>query len=377
MKALAIVALTPRGAKLGECIAAALGQGEVLHVAGETRLKLTELFQAGRPLVCIMALGIVVRVLGPVAGDKATDPPVVVVDEAGKFAISVLGGHQGGANELAREVAAALGGMAVITTASDTLGLPAVDLIGKSLEWKIDPQSKVTEVAAAVVRGERIAVFQDHGRRDWWQEFGEWPATFERAGERGVITPRVSARFQSAHLQDEVTVDGSAHFQDEAASDISALGGLSPPARLVITDRIFPYDNVPTILYRPPTLVAGIGCRRGTPFEAIELLFTEVCTNHGYSPLSLAQVATVTLKADEPGLIEFARRHAVSLRCFTPEQLVAVPDIPNPSETVRSKIGIPGVAEPAALLAARTSTLLVPKQKSDQVTIALARIEEP
>ena len=118
MNELAIVAMTPNGLELGQRIAQAVGHGEVLPAEGEVRSKLTEVFLAGRPLVCIMALGIVVRTLGPLAKNKVTDPPVVVVDEAGQFAISVLGGHVGGANELTKKVAKAINAVPVITTAS-------------------------------------------------------------------------------------------------------------------------------------------------------------------------------------------------------------------------------------------------------------------
>src|SRR4051794_27356553 len=104
-----IVALTPPGESRGRRLAAALGRGGVRLAEGHTREILTEAFTAGRPLICIMALGIVVRILGPLTRDKRAEPAVVVVDEAGRFAVSVLGGHGGGANRLAHEVAAALG----------------------------------------------------------------------------------------------------------------------------------------------------------------------------------------------------------------------------------------------------------------------------
>src|SRR5947209_7912008 len=160
------VCLTSAGAAMAERLARALG-GEVVLVgqgAGET---LKELFQDSRPLVCIMALGIVVRILGPLARDKKTEPPVVVIDEAGKFAISVLGGHEGGANALARQVAEVLGAVPVITTASDALGLPPLDLIGREWGWRIEGSEHLTKVTAAVVRGEPIGIYQDAGRSDW------------------------------------------------------------------------------------------------------------------------------------------------------------------------------------------------------------------
>jgi cobalamin biosynthesis protein CbiG len=333
----AIVALTPGGAELGRRLALALGQGEVVLARGAMRQTLVDLFRAGRPLVCIMALGVVVRTLGPLTRDKTAEPAVVVVDEAGRFAVSVLGGHAAGANALAARVAGALGGTAVITTASEALGLPAVDLIGRRQSWKIEPDALLTDVAAAVVRGEAVAVYQDAGRRLWWQDFGAWPPTF--------------------HHVDACPGDGWA-------------------AALVISDRRLAASAVPTVTYRPPTLVLGVGCRRGVSREEIEEVFAEVCTAEGLALLSLRAVATVSLKADEPGLVEFAARNGVPLHVFAVQELAAVTPLPTPSETVRAKIGIAGVAEPAALLAAGADKLLVTKRRGRRVTMALARKDD-
>jgi cobalt-precorrin 5A hydrolase len=334
----AIVALTPHGLELGQRLVQALGQGEVVSAQANARAILQELFDAGRPLICVMALGIVVRILGPIAQNKATDPPVVVIDEAGQFAISVLGGHEGGANALAKQVAKALGAVPVITTASDALGLPPVDLIGRDWGWKIERRENLKRVAAAAVRGEIIGLYQDIGRRDWWQPFGAWPANFQRV------------KFWPVQ---------------------GYWAGL-----LVITDLEMPgFDLYPTVVYRPPTLVLGVGCRRGVPCAEIDDMFRALCKQQGFAPLSLGLVATASLKADEPGLQEFAAAHGVPLRAFSLEELGAVPDLPTPSETVRRKIGVPGVAEPAAILAASDGRLVVPKQRSNRVTMALARRE--
>jgi cobalamin biosynthesis protein CbiG len=294
-----------------------------------------ELFRARRPLVCIMALGIVVRLVGPLAEDKECDPPVVVVDEAGRFAISVLGGHSRGANDLANQVATALHATAVITTASEALGLPAIDLIGRDWGWKIENREHLTSVAAAVVRGEPIAVYQEAGSRDWWQTFGAWPQNFQ-------------------------TVKGWPQGSWAGA--------------LVISDTtVARADICPTVIYRPPTLVLGVGCRRGVPAAEIEALFQHVCQTNGFSPLSLRMVATASLKANEPGLIEFANNYGVPLRHFSLEELADVSDLPTPSEIVRAKIGISGVAEPAAMLGAGTRSLAMPKYRGERITMALAR----
>jgi cobalt-precorrin 5A hydrolase len=333
-----IVALTPGGLALGNKLARALGRGEVVSAAGAARQTLQEQFKTGRPLVCVMALGIVVRMLGPLARHKGTDPPVVVVDEAGHFAISVLGGHVAGANALAQEVAQALGAVPVITTASDALGLPAVDLIGREWGWRLEGREHLTRVAAALVRGEPVGVYQNAGRQDWWRALGDLPATFRR------IETWPPAGQWAALL---------------AISD----------QRLAVVGR------VPVVIYRPPTLVLGVGCRRGVPGEEIEALFEQVCARYDLAPLSLGLVATASLKAGEPGLQVFAACHEVPLLSYDTEALARAGPLPNPSERVRAKIGIAGVAEPAAMLAAGTSRLVVPKVRGPRVTMALARRE--
>ncbi|MBY0525496.1 MAG: cobalamin biosynthesis protein [Gemmataceae bacterium] len=336
MPELAIVALTPCGQELGARIVQALGRGDVIVPRGELRKALTDLFGTGRPLVCIMALGIVVRILGPVARAKQVDPPVVVVDEAGRFAISVLGGHVGGANALAEQVANALGAVPVITTASDALGLPSLDLIGKPWNWKIEASEALTRVSAALVRGEPIGVYQDAGRRDWSDK---WPASFQPI---------------------------------ESWPNEGPWAGM-----LVISDRQLPIAAIPpAVVYRPPTLVLGVGCRRGVPGSNIDAMFEAVCRAQGVSPLSLGVVATATIKADEPGLIEFAVRRGVPLRSFSLEELGSVPDLPTPSTKVKEKLGIWGVAEPAALLASGSSRLLMGKERRERITMALARRED-
>jgi cobalt-precorrin 5A hydrolase len=336
---LAIVALTPRGQDLGRRLVEALGHGEVLLARPPLAPQLGELFEAGRPLVCVMALGIVVRTLGPLARDKHAEPPVVVVDEAGRFAISVLGGHAAGANALAQQVAQALGASPVITTASDALGLPTVDLLGRDWGWKLERSENLTKVAAAVVRGETVGVYQDAGRRDWHTAFGGWPEHFQRV--------------KSWPVQ-------------------GYWAGL-----LVISDRWLPaLDLYPTLVYRPPTLVLGVGCRRSVPCEEIEALFAYLCRTRGLAASSLGLVATASLKADEPGLVEFAARHGVPLRSFSLEELGGVRDLPTPSQAVRDKIGVFGVAEPAAMLAAGTNSLVMPKYRAKRVTMALARRDD-
>jgi cobalt-precorrin 5A hydrolase len=291
-------------------------------------------------IVAVMALGIVVRLFGPLAIDKRRDPAIVAVDDAGRFSIAVLGGHEGGANRLAEEVALILGTRAVVTTASDASGLPPVDLIGSDRGWIIERAENLTRVAAAVVRRQRVAVWQDAGSPDWWRRFGDWPDHFTRVDSLEVVR------------------------------------ALDPSALLFISDRAVPegLSADRTLIYRPPTLVAGVGCKRGTPRSTIDAWVETIFDRYGLSTHSLAALATVILKVDEPGLIEFARSRGVPLVAFPAEQLADHPGIETPSEQVRSRIGLVAVAEPAALRASGASRLLVSKQKGPGVTLALARI---
>jgi cobalt-precorrin 5A hydrolase len=315
------------------------GEPGVFGWRGPLRKVFPTIWNEHSAIVAVMALGIVVRLAGPLASDKRRDPAVVAVDDAGRFAISVLGGHGSGANELAGFVAQVLEAQPIITTASEVRRLPAVDRIGRDLGWTIERKENLTRVAAAVVRGDPVAVWQDAGSPDWWQAFGPWPDHFQRLR------------------------DGS----ERPAPQTSAL--------IVISDRVEP-EGLPTdrtVVYRPPTLVAGIGCRRGVPFETLDSWFEHVFAEHGLAQGSLATLATVSLKADERGLLALAKARGVPLVAFPPEQLDRHPGIERPSDRVRARIGIAAVAEPAALLASGAAKLLVPKQIGPGVTLAIAR----
>jgi cobalt-precorrin 5A hydrolase len=290
-------------------------------------------------IIAAMAVGIVVRLVGALASNKRRDPAVVAVDDSGRFAISVLGGHGAGANALAEDLAQILGAQAVITTASEAGGLPAADRIGQDDGWIIERAENLTRVAAAVVRRLTVAVWQEAGRGDWWRQFGPWPANFHRVGS------------------------------------LEALRALKPEAVLFISDRAEP-DGLPagrTVVYRPPTLVAGIGCKRGTSSQVIAGWVGRVLAEQRLAHRSLAAIATVVLKIDEPGLLEFARSSHLPLVAFPAKQIANHPGIETPSEQVYARVGLWAVAEPSALRAAGASRLLVPKQKGPGVTLALAR----
>ncbi|MGW7669066.1 precorrin-3B C(17)-methyltransferase [Streptomyces sp. NPDC054775] len=252
-------------------------------------------------LVCFLATGAVVRLLAPLLGDKAFDPGVVCVDEGGRLAVSLVGGHAGGANELAREVGESLGAVPVVTTATDSVGLPGLDTLGFPVE------GDVAGVSRALLDGEPVALETEVS----------WPLPPLRVAAEGAYTIRVT----------------------DAA--------LEPAEREAVL--------------RPPTLVVGVGASKGSPVGEILELIEGALREAGLSARSLAELATVDAKADEPGIVEAARRLGVPLVTYSAAVLAEV-DVPNPSDAPLAAIGTPSVAEAAALV--RGGELLVPKRKS-------------
>lgn len=322
------------------------------------------LFRENRRLILFMPVGAAVRLLAPAMQHKHTDPAVVCVDDGGRFAVSLLSGHIGGGDALAEQVAEILGATPVITSAAHALDTLAVDLLGLELGWKIEASNEtITRVSAAVVNGEPVGVYQDAGQRDWWPANQPWPANL-------TVYPT-----------------------------LQALGQSPSAAYLVITDRWLPdpepgviewdvevrngeYNNQrprDMVVYRPRTLVAGIGCRRDMCFEDLWEFVGRTFYRNGLWENSIAALATADLKADEPAILELAEEYGVPLKTYSAEQLnqvfVDYPDAGlNKSAAAHRLLGLWGVAEPAALLAAGVNELALPRQKTDRATLAVARI---
>ncbi len=348
---IAAVAITRRGAQMAASLAGRL-EGVELYVeqrwAAEAgvpcrafalplRPVLADLFARYPSLVLFVAVGVAVRLLAPLLAAKSRDPAVVTVDEAGRFAVCLLSGHRGGGEALAQEVAAALGATPVLTSASAALGLPALDLLGDEWGWRLEGEEHLTAVAAALVNGGPVAFYQDSGRRPWQ---GLPPGLVEvsslaEARERGV-------------------------------------------ACIVVSERLLPegaLGKLPAIVYRPRTLVAGVGCRRGVGGAEVAAFVRQTLRVNGLSPLSLHSLATVASKAQEPGLREAAALLGVPLVPLPPAVLRRLAGRVSPSASERL-LGLPSVSEASALAAAGAETLLVPRAKNGRVTVAVARRRE-
>lgn len=342
MRRTKVVALTPGGAALARALCQKLvgaecwlprsqAGGGAARPFDRLAAVFEEAFARGDNLVCIMAAGIVVRHLAPLLRGKDRDPAVVVVDEAGRFAVSLLSGHVGGANDLAREVAQLLGGTPVITTATDVRNLPSLDVLAQRAGLVLENPAALREVSMALLSGEKVTLVDPAGCLKY--HLGGYGSHF---------------RLENPKVED--------------------LAFIPPPGVYVgIEDRAWPPG---WLRLRPRVLVAGVGCHQEAPAEEIVQFIQKVFRQAGLSLLCLKALATIAQRKEAPGLVAAARHFEVELKWFTQEELAAVP-VPNPSAAAHH-LGVAGVAEAAALKASR-GKLIIPKQKSANVTVAVAR----
>ena len=282
------------------------------------------MFRECDSLLFIGAAGIAVRAIAPFVASKASDPAVLVMDEQGHFVISLLSGHLGGANALTREIAALVGAVPVITTATDAGGRFSVDDFARRENMHLDSLSLAKEVAADILEQRTIGLYSD----------------FEVAGQ---IPPELSIQKKDG-LGISISVDET-------------------------------YDPFPRTLHLVPRIaVLGIGCKKGTPVEHIEALVEQVLLQNQLSKHAIARVASIDLKKEEPGLLAFCAAWKLPFQTYTAKELEAVECEGGFSESafVRQITGVGNVCERSALLAAGRKKLFQRKVAQDGVTVAIA-----
>jgi len=328
----AILYITGNGLNLAQRLKELYPDAQLLKFKSET---VSELWDDCRNLIFIMAAGIVVRTIAPLIKDKKTDPAIVVLDEKGRFAISLLSGHIGGANEIAREIANFLGGDAVITTASDVNNLPSIDLWAEENNLIIEDWEMIPQISTRLLNNGALRVYSEI----------------------------------EIKLPDEFLKVGNPGF-----ADVIITNKIIPPHPPLLKGGGGDYCGCHVkgqVYLRPKNLIIGIGCNSGTSVDEIEDAVINILKENNLSSLSICSIATIDKKGDEPGLIAFARKYSFEMNTFTPDELNAVKGILR-SESVFKATGANAVAEPAALLASGTDKLLIPKQKIRNVTIAVA-----
>uniref|UniRef100_A0A7C4VQD4 Cobalamin biosynthesis protein CbiG n=1 Tax=Desulfatirhabdium butyrativorans TaxID=340467 RepID=A0A7C4VQD4_9BACT len=288
-------------------------------------------FRQYRGHVFIMACGIVVRLIAGLLVHKTEDPAVVVMDERAAFAISLVSGHVGGANDLARRIGRLTQATPVITTATDVHGKPAVDVLAATLGLRIENPQAIRTINRAFLDDAPVIL----------EDPMQW-----------ILSAEESTGFPfRAHPPE--------------ASD--------PLPRVVVSDRLLTPPDEHTLVLRPPSLVVGIGCNRNTSFSEMREWIEAVFFECRLSTASIRCLASIDLKRDEAAIRQCADHFGVPCRWFSADRLNQARGVLHPSETVHRHVGVRSVCEAAALMAAGTSELIVPKRKSGNVTLAIAR----
>ena len=308
---------------------------EIIWYSEPTSEKIVELFKNSNALICIFSLGAVIRLIAPHLIDKKTDPAVIVIDDKTNFVISVLSGHIGGANELTQEIAEKLEALPVITTAADVNKTIAVDLVGREFGWKIDDDSTVTKISAHMVNEEPIGIFQEVGEKNWYKKLPKNVLIYE---------------------------------------SIDDLKKSNSKAHLIISDKIIDEDiSKESVIYRPPSLVIGIGLHWDTTKETIREGIENCLEKFKLNSKSIAKLVSIKKPEDVQGLIDLGKEMKIPVEYVNREDLAEI-SAPNPSETVKAFEGTASVSEAAAIKVSK-GVLIVEKQKfPPNLTIAIARI---
>ena len=311
---LAFAAFTRRGEDLARRLAQQFG-GSVTRIDKENPLPVwtAQQFSEKEGLVFVGAVGIAVRAIAPHLRHKTTDPAVVAVDEGGRFAIPLVSGHLGGANDLAQAVAAHLGAIPVITTATDGRGLFAVDSWAKTQGCLVKEPERIKWVSSNVLDGKQI------------QLRCPWPISGEKPDE--------------VSLTQEEACDAAVTWYQEENTALHLL---------------------------PKALTLGVGCRKGTSQAVLENAYAALLAEQNFAPEAFVQAASIDLKANEPGLLAFCTAHGWELKTYSAEELSFTP-----SPFVAQITGVDNVCERAAVRASG-GHLLQKKWKGTGVTFAVA-----
>jgi len=301
---------------------------------------LAEKFHQYSGHIFIMSTGIVIRVIAPLIRHKTQDPAVVVVDDRGIHAISLLSGHLGGANQLTQKISGIIGANPVITTATDVNKVPAIDVLACEKSLFIENPAAIKTVNMALLKGEKIHVHDP---------FNFLAKSLPNSEPR---TYGGAKRYSEKDYGDKEIEGVPGVYVDDIKAEL--------PARILIL--------------RPASLVAGIGCNRNTGMGEMKALLQDVLETNNLASSSLKCMASIDVKADEPGLIALAQNLGLTVIFFARQELNQVKGIKNPSTIVEKHVGVKSVCEAAAIRAAQNGTLIVPKQFTRNVTLAIARI---
>lgn len=327
-----IIAITQQGLALGKKLKIQFPDSEIYTLAKwhdedctpiepDLSTFTAQLFDRHKTLVYIMATGIVVRSIARHLVDKTVDPAVVVLDEKGQFAISLLSGHLGGANAVASEIAGAIDATAVITTASDVQGMPSVDMIAQKHQLVIESMHDAKTLTAMTVNGQKVG----------WRN------------------------------------DSLLNLPCYYPCDETDAEGL-----VVVSSRTDLAKKVPSAQLIPQNITVGVGCRRGIPGQQIIDFVTGQFQLNSISEMSIRQLASIDIKHDEQGILDAAAHFGVSAVFVEAAEIEKIEQNFSSSAFVKSQVGVSGVCEPAAFIAGGRAGEFISRKKSKEgITVAI------
>lgn len=322
---IAIVTVTKKAENVAKRITEDLTCDLYFHNQNEnTKQVIHNIFSKYDAIICIMACGIAVRSISEVLKSKKTDPAVIVIDEAGTNVISLISGHIGGGNELTKKIAKILNANPVITTASDVSKHFSIDMFAKNNNCAIENENYLTQISADIVNEKNVALYSD------------FP-----------VEPKLLKR-------------------------VNTISELSSYNSCVILSPYYYNVNVPLVYVRPKCLFVGVGCKKGVSFDEIFSFLKKCFNENNLSLYCIDSIATIDIKQNEIGIIRLAKSLNVDLKIIPKTDIKKIENQFEKSSFVSENIGVASVCEPCAYISSGMGEILVSKQKSNGITIAIA-----
>ena len=336
MKKNAIILTSESSLSLALTIKSELGNSEIYtkaEIKDTTQISsisdtIADIFNKTESIIFIGAMGICIRSIAPHIRDKHSDPAIINIDSTGRFVISVLSGHVGGANDLTKDIARIIGGEAVITTQSDNTNLWALDTLGNKYGWTTTSNT---------------------------ENFNHPLTTFVNKKATALLL----------NIRDEGTIylerNKPEHidiYYRYADIDLSKYHLL-----IAVTPYLYPEANIQTIYYHPKVLHLGMGCRKECDPSGIAQYIIDKVASENIAIASIKDISTIDIKKDEPLLKDLQTYFGqIPVHIYTAKDLSDI-EVPNPSEKVKEVTTVGGVSESTAIKSADYGALILEKQK--------------
>lgn len=333
---IACLSFTYKGKEIGEKLKTLSEKGKYAfhhysndEIEGGIKSLLDYIWKEYNGLVFISSTGIAIRMINSYIKNKTMDPAIVVIDDCGRFSISLLSGHLGGANELSNWIGKEIDATPVITTASDNRGIEAIDTFAKQNNYYMDNMKLVTKITGMMVNGKTLGFYSEDNKI--------------------INYPNIVIVKDLNNIPSEIE------------------GLIIVSSEKLQTENI----NIPYTFLRPKNINIGIGCRKGVEgkriIEAVESAMEELSLSEN----SIRAIGTVEVKKDEEGIIEAARYFNCSIKIFTIEEIKNIEDKFEKSQFVKDTIGVYSVSEPSAYLLG--GKLIKEKSKYNGITISISK----